>query len=102
VSIEGSCSTPYHTNYTNQYELLVVGEPTCVVAVGRQVERGQTIHGASLLAQNSHVTIDEVRDPHARVLVPTSEIQFMGEALDTFIFWPQTLIMPYFDPPHVL
>ena len=46
--------------------------------------------------------IDEVRDPHAQVYVPTSEIQFVGEALGTFIAWPKALIMPYFSPPKVL
>jgi len=46
--------------------------------------------------------IDEVRDPHAQVPVPTSEIQFVGEALGTFMAWPKALIMPYFSPPKVL
>jgi len=46
--------------------------------------------------------IDEVRDPHAQVHVPTSEIQFVGEALGTFIAWSKALIMPYFNPPKVL
>jgi len=46
--------------------------------------------------------IDEVRDPHAQVYVPTSEIQFVGEALGTFIAWPKALTMSYFSPPKVL
>jgi len=46
--------------------------------------------------------IDEVRDPHAQVLMPTSKIQFVGEALGTFIAWHKALIMSYFSPPKVL
>ncbi|BAT79126.1 hypothetical protein VIGAN_02194700, partial [Vigna angularis var. angularis] len=45
--------------------------------------------------------IDDPRDPQARVLVPTSEIQFVGKALGTFIAWPKAMIMPYFGPPTV-
>jgi len=40
------------------------------------------------------VTIDEILDPHAQVPLPTLEIQFVGEALGTFIAWPKTLMMP--------
>jgi len=53
--------------------------PPHVVAIGRQLEGGETIHGVPLLPQYAHVTIDEVQDPHGQVLVPTSEIQFVGE-----------------------
>ena len=72
------------------------------MAIGRQLQGGETIHGVPLLPQYACVMIDEVRDPHAQVLVPTSEIQFVGEALGTFIAWPNALIMPYFSPPKVL
>jgi len=64
------------------------------VALGRQLEGGETIHGIPLLPQYAYVTIDEVRDPLVQVSVPTSEIQFVGEALRSFIAWPKALIMP--------
>jgi len=47
------------------------------------------------------VTIDEILDPHAQVPLPTSEIQFVGEALGKFIAWPKALMMPYFGPQKV-
>jgi len=47
------------------------------------------------------MTIDEIRDPHAQVPLPTSEIQFFGEALGTFIAWPKALMMSYFGPQKV-
>ena len=72
------------------------------MAIGRQLQGGKTIHGVLLLPQYARVMIDEVRDPHAQVPVPTSEIIFVGEALGTFIAWPKALIMPYFGPPKVI
>ncbi|KOM48404.1 hypothetical protein LR48_Vigan07g210800 [Vigna angularis] len=52
-----------------------------------------------VLPTHERVMIDEVRDSHARVPVPTSEIQFVREALGTFIAWLKAMIMPYFGPP---
>jgi len=40
VSTKGSCSVIDHTNYTSQYELLVDGDPLCVVATGQQLQGG--------------------------------------------------------------
>ncbi|KOM47804.1 hypothetical protein LR48_Vigan07g150800 [Vigna angularis] len=99
VSTKGSCSTADRTDYNIQHEFLVDEDPPRVVAVGRQIAGGQTIHGAPLLPTHARVMIDGPRDPQARV--PTSEIQFMGEALGTFIAWPKAMIMPYFGPPAV-
>ncbi|KOM48009.1 hypothetical protein LR48_Vigan07g171300 [Vigna angularis] len=48
VSTKGSCSTADRTDYNIQYEFLVDEDPSHVVAVGRQITRGQTIHGAPL------------------------------------------------------
>jgi len=44
------------------------------------------------------VTIGEIRDPHAQVPLPSSEIQFIREALGTFIALPKALMMSYFGP----
>ncbi|XP_052736714.1 uncharacterized protein LOC128197904 [Vigna angularis] len=54
-----------------------------------------------LLPTHARVMINDPRDPQARVPLPTSEIQFVGEALGTFIAWPKAMIMPYFGPPTV-
>jgi len=102
VSSKGSCSGVDHTDYTSLYELLVDEDPPRVVAIGRQLQGGETIHGVPLLPQYVCVMIDEVRDPHTQVFVPTSEIQFVREALSTFIAWLKAFIMSYFSPPKVL
>ena len=47
------------------------------------------------------MTFDEIVDPHAQVPLPTSEIQFIGEALGTFIAWHKALMMPYLGPQKV-
>lgn len=39
--------------------------------------------------------VDEVRDPQARLPLLTPEVQFVGDALRTFIAWPRRLIMPF-------
>ncbi|KOM39797.1 hypothetical protein LR48_Vigan03g317900 [Vigna angularis] len=99
VSTRGSCSTVGPTQYSGQYELLVDGDPPRIVAVGRVLEGGQTIHGVPTLPQHVRVTIDEVRDPQAQVLVPTPEINFVGEAIESFIAWPRALIMSHIATP---
>ncbi|KOM50021.1 hypothetical protein LR48_Vigan08g084800 [Vigna angularis] len=77
------------------YEFLVEEDPPRVVAVGKQIARGQIIHGAPLLPTHVRVTIDDARDPQALVPVPTSEIQFVGEALGTLIVYrPEKQPMP--------
>ncbi|KAG2372047.1 uncharacterized protein HKW66_Vig0210850 [Vigna angularis] len=45
----GSCSIVEPTQYSSQYELLVNGDPPRIVAVGRVLEGGQTIHGVPIL-----------------------------------------------------
>ncbi|KOM49200.1 hypothetical protein LR48_Vigan08g002700 [Vigna angularis] len=80
--------------------LLVDGDPPRIVAVGRVLEGGQTIHGAPILPYHVRVTIDEVRDPQAQVPVPTPEINFVGEAIGSFIAWPRALIMSHIATPH--
>ncbi|KOM43204.1 hypothetical protein LR48_Vigan05g080800 [Vigna angularis] len=68
VSTRGSCSAVEPTEYSGQYELLVDGDPPHIVAVGRVLEGGQTIHGVPLLPYHVHVTIDEVQDPQAQFI----------------------------------
>ncbi|KOM48359.1 hypothetical protein LR48_Vigan07g206300 [Vigna angularis] len=55
VSTKGSCSTTDRTDYNIQYEFLVDMDPSRVVAVGRQIAGGQTIHGAPLLPTHARV-----------------------------------------------
>ncbi|XP_052733220.1 uncharacterized protein LOC128196438 [Vigna angularis] len=100
VSTRGSCSAVEPTQYSGQYELLVDGDPPRIVAVGRVLEEGQTIHGVAILPQHVRVTIDEVQDHQAQVPVPTPEINFVGEAIGSFIAWPRALIMSHIATPQ--
>jgi len=52
---------------------------TCVVAIGRQLEGGKTIHGVPLQSNYTRVKVDEARDPNTQVPLPTSKVQFIGE-----------------------
>ncbi|KOM37915.1 hypothetical protein LR48_Vigan03g129700 [Vigna angularis] len=46
VSTRGSCFAVGPTQYSGQYELLIDGDPPRIVAVGRVLEGGETIHGS--------------------------------------------------------
>ncbi|KOM31949.1 hypothetical protein LR48_Vigan01g150500 [Vigna angularis] len=70
VSTRGSCSAIEPTQYSGQYELLVDGDPPRIVAVGRVLEGGLTIHGVPILPHHVRVTIDEIRDPQAQFTRP--------------------------------
>ncbi|WVZ16408.1 hypothetical protein V8G54_009390 [Vigna mungo] len=59
------------------------------------VEGGQTIHGVPISPHHMRVMIDEVRDPQAQVHVPTPEVQFVGEAIGSFLAWPKTLVITH-------
>ncbi|KOM27054.1 hypothetical protein LR48_Vigan382s000200 [Vigna angularis] len=87
VNTRGSCSAVEPTQYSGQYELFVDGDPPRIVAVGRVLEGGQTIHGVPIL-------------PQAQVPVPTPEINFVGEAIGSFIAWPRALIMSHIATPQ--
>ncbi|KOM31359.1 hypothetical protein LR48_Vigan01g091400 [Vigna angularis] len=102
VNTRGSCSVVEPTEYNGQYELLVDRDPPRIVAVRRVLEGWQTVHGVPLLPQHVRVTIDEVRDPQAQVLVPTLEIHFVGEAIGIFIIWPRALIMSHIATPQFI
>ncbi|KAG2371966.1 uncharacterized protein HKW66_Vig0240870 [Vigna angularis] len=69
----GSCSAVEPTQYSGQYELLVDGDPPRIVAVGRVLEGGQTIHGVPILPHHVRVTIDEIRDPQAQFTRPQKQ-----------------------------
>ncbi|XP_022633677.1 uncharacterized protein LOC111241131 [Vigna radiata var. radiata] len=101
ASTKGSCSTAEPTDYSGQYDMLVEGDPAHIVAVGRVVEGGVTIHGVPIAPQHVHVMIDEVRDPEAQVPVPTPEVQFVGEAVGTFLAWPRALTVTHIGTQQV-
>nr|KYP35038.1 hypothetical protein KK1_043951 [Cajanus cajan] len=107
VSTKGSCQTPstatvpgnpfgheVHVDISNKCELCIEGIPPLVVAIGRVCEGSSTIHNVPLTNDFVKVVIEEVQDSNARVPIPTSEVQLVGQALKTFIAWPRHLVRP--------
>ncbi|XP_029126135.1 uncharacterized protein LOC114915496 [Cajanus cajan] len=107
VSTKGSCPTPssatvasnpfgdeVHADISNKCELCIEGIPPLVMAIGRVCEGSSTIHNVPLTNDLVKVVIEEVRDSNARVPIPTSEVQLVGQALQTFIAWPRHLVRP--------
>ena len=68
-----------------------------LVALGSVQEGASTIHSVPLAPGLLRVVVEEIRDADARVPVPTDEVQIVGEALQTFIVWPQHLVRPILE-----
>ena len=62
------------------------------VALGKIYEGGTTIHNVSYADDVVRVTVEKVYDGDALVLWLTSEIQYVRQALHTFIAWPTNLV----------
>lgn len=56
-----------------------------MVAIGRVYIAASTIYRLSLEDDFATVVVEEVRHVNVEVLVPTSEVKFVKEALGTFI-----------------
>jgi len=72
--------------------LYIEENPPCLVALGRVYEGSKTIHDIPLLHDQVKVGVEEVKDAHAPVLVPTDEVNLVGHALNTFLAWPTHLV----------
>jgi len=97
VSTKGICVVEEEdeedTNTDISYRCkLFVGDPPRLVAIGRVYATGSTIHTVSFGDDFARVVVEEVRHADVEVLVPTSEVRFVGETLGTFIVWPTHLI----------
>ncbi|KAH1213509.1 hypothetical protein GmHk_14G041450 [Glycine max] len=89
VSTKGSCVDPSPTDPemgdSVKYGLYIEDNPSLLVALGRLYE-GSTAHG------QVKVGVEEVKDAEAPVPVPTDEVIFVGQALNTFHAWPTHLV----------
>ncbi|XP_020239830.2 uncharacterized protein LOC109818712 [Cajanus cajan] len=105
ASTKGSCPTPSsativcnpfggepHADISNQCELCIDEIPPRVVAIGRVYEGSLVIYHVPLTNDLVKVVVEQVRDSNAPVPVPTSEVQLVGQALQTFISWPRHLV----------
>ena len=95
MSTKGSCS-PDGTSLQDgdQCGLYVDENPICLVAIGRIVGGGGTIHYKPMENDVVRVTVKEAHDSGAPVPLPTIEVQLVGQALKTFIAWPKHLVRP--------
>jgi len=74
------------TNTDTSYRCkLFVGDPPRLVAIGRVYVTSSTIHTVPLGDDSARVVVEDVRQPNDEMLVPTSEVRFVDEALGTFI-----------------
>jgi len=69
---------------SDKYGLYADNNSPRLVALGRVYEGSTTIHNIHLGNDQVKVDVEEVRDVDARVLVPTQEVQLVGQTLNTF------------------
>nr|KYP38258.1 hypothetical protein KK1_040505 [Cajanus cajan] len=97
VSTKGSCAaTNPSTSATdhgtsNKCELFVDGSLD-LVGIGRIHMLGSVVHHQTMGNDMVRVSVLDVRNPKARVPVPTQEVQTMEQALNTFLQWPYKLV----------
>ncbi|KAL5131042.1 hypothetical protein HKD37_12G034012 [Glycine soja] len=63
-----------------------------LVALGKIYDEGSTIHCMAYADDVDRVNVEKVFDGDTKVLLPTSEIQHVRQALDKFIAWPTYLM----------
>jgi len=105
VSTKGSCVAEDEEDDTNtdtSYRCKIfVGDPPRLVAIGRVYATTLTIHMVPLGDDFVRVVVEYVRQENAKVLVPISEVRFVGEALGTFLAWPTHLLQAISRRPRV-
>ncbi|KAL5196307.1 Serine carboxypeptidase-like 13 [Glycine soja] len=78
-----------------------------LVAMGKIMEGDSVIHTVAYADDVVRVSVETIIDPEAEVLYATSEIQYMKQAVDTFVAWPTHLvkadveIIPHNEDAHV-
>ncbi|WVZ20170.1 hypothetical protein V8G54_007492 [Vigna mungo] len=74
---------------------LFVKDVPWVVAIGRVYPRGSTMHTMSMLNDLVKVVVEEIRNASAPLIMPSMEVQVVGDTLGTFISWPKDLIKSF-------
>ncbi|KAH1229035.1 hypothetical protein GmHk_10G028897 [Glycine max] len=96
VSTKGSCVDPSRndpeTGDSNKCRLYIEENSSHLVALGRVYEGSTAVHNIPLLHGQVKVGVEEVKDAEAPVLVPTNEVQLVGQALNTFLAWLTHLV----------
>ncbi|KAL5191947.1 hypothetical protein HKD37_04G011140 [Glycine soja] len=96
VSTKGSCVNPSgndpETGDSDRCGLYIEADSALLVSIGRVYEGSTIVHNTPLLPGQVKVSVEEVRDADAPVLVPTNEVSLVGQALHTFLAWPTHLV----------
>ena len=78
--------------------LYVVGDQcTELVALGKVYDSASTIHNVPYADDVVRVSVVKVYHGDIEVHFTTSEIQFVRQAVGTFVGWPTHLVKPVFD-----
>ena len=77
--------------------LYVDGSPPRLVAFGRVHEGSMTIHNVPLGNNQVKVGVEEARDADARILVPTQEVQLVGQTLNTLLACATHIVKPFLE-----
>jgi len=78
--------------------LYVVGDQcTWLVALGKVYDSASTIHNFPYVDNVVRVSVVIIYDSDAQVPFPTLEIQFVRQAVGTFVGWPTHLVKAVFD-----
>lgn len=73
---------------------IVCGDSTQLVAGGKVFGVGGTIHTVAYGDDVLRVCVDTVYDGEAIVPLPTSEIQYVRDTMNSFIGWSRHLVKP--------
>ncbi|KAH1233653.1 hypothetical protein GmHk_09G026050 [Glycine max] len=101
VSTKGSCAEaaanvvakePSAVDVTSMGLYIVGVDCTRLVALGKVFDSAAMIHNVPYADDVVRVNVLTVYDGDARVTFPTSEIQYVREAINTFIGWPTHLV----------
>ena len=69
-------------------------DSTRLVALGKIYDGASTIHNLPYANDVVNVSVGEVYDGNAQVLFSMLEVQYVRQALDTFIAWSTYLVKP--------
>jgi len=91
-NVVGNERCTFHTCSMSLY--IVCGDSTQLVAGGKVFGVGGTIHTVAYGDDVLRVCVDTVYDGEAIVPLPTSEIQYVRDVVNSFIGWPRHLVKP--------
>ena len=106
VRMKGSCAEAdtnplgKDTSYVHDDTIglyVVAEQSTKLVALGKVYDSSSTIHNVPYADDVVRVSVVKVYHGDAQVPFPTSEIQFVRQAVGTFVGWPIHLVKPISD-----